>query len=98
MVLNSESKITLLYLKTGTRFYGSYPKLRQAPGVRGVFVQAELTVAHGKANYDSNGGKVFREWKCLIGFEGGDREEEVICVASQAPKKWTGCSNTAWAP
>ena len=41
--------------------------------MRGVFVQAELTVARGGANYDSNGGKVFRKWKCLIGF-GGEKE------------------------
>ena len=85
-------------MKLEPNFYGLYPKFRQAPRVRGVFVQAELTVAHGGANYDGNGGKVFRKWKCLIGFggekEGIGRREEVICVASQAPKKWTGYSNT----
>ena len=41
----------------------------------GVFVQAELTVARGAANYDSGGGgKVLRKWKCLIGR--GEKEAE----------------------
>ena len=71
------SIISLLFANNGVKqepdFYGLYPKFRQAPRVRGVFVQAELTVARGGANYDSNGGKVFRKWKCLIGF-GGEKE------------------------